>query len=153
VLLTADQAFEKLKKYCAYQERCHTEVKQKLVREGFRGAEAAQILAELITDGFLNEERFARSFTRGKFRIKKWGRLKIQAALKAKGVSPACLKKGLSEINDSEYLSTASQLLKKLIPPPAKTNSLDRQKAFRSLRTRGFEPELISRLLGAESAD
>jgi regulatory protein len=150
VLLSESETFEKLKKYCAYQERSQFEVRQKLVKEGVRGVDAEAILAGLITDGFLSEERFARTFARGKFRIKKWGRLKIQSALKSKGVSPTCIRCGLSEINETEYLATLKSLVSKLPGSKINANPNERLKTYRILRAKGYEANLVSRFLGAE---
>jgi len=150
MLLSENQVLEKLKKYCAYQERSQSEVRQKLSKEGIRGNTAESIVAELITEGFLNEERFAKTFARGKFRIKKWGRLKIQAALKSKGVSPVCIRRGLAEINETEYIASLKSILAKLPGANPSAKSSERMKAFRVLRAKGYESNLINRFLVAE---
>jgi regulatory protein len=148
--VSESETFEKLKKYCAYQERSQFEVRQKLFKEGIRGNAAELVVAELITEGFLNEERFARTFARGKFRIKQWGRLKIQSALKSKGVSPGCIRIGLSEINEAEYLTTLKSLLSKLPGSKLTAKPNERLKTFRILRAKGYEGNLISRFLVIE---
>ena len=79
-----DEALQKAKQYCAYQERCHTEVKAKLYELGMNKKEVDELLSELISDNYLNEERFAIQFAGGKFRIKQWGRIKIKYAHKKK---------------------------------------------------------------------
>jgi regulatory protein len=148
--VSESETFEKLKKYCAYQERSQFEVRQKLFKEGLRGNDAELLVVELITEGFLNEERFARTFARGKFRIKQWGRLKIQSALKSKGVSPVCIRIGLSEINETEYLTTLKSLLSKLPGSKSTAKPADRLKTYRIVRAKGYESNLISRFLGSE---
>ena len=85
--LSKEQALQKLKHYCAYQERCHSEAIQKLYDLGVRKADHAEIIATLIEEGYLNEERFAIAFARGRFRLKQWGRVKIKYELKQKQVS------------------------------------------------------------------
>src|SRR3954470_11095456 len=97
---TPQQAKEKIQRYCAYQERCHQEVRHKLFEFGLYQSEVDEILTGLITDGFLNEERFAKAFAGGKFRMKKWGRIKITHELEARNISKNCIRTGLLEIDD-----------------------------------------------------
>ncbi|MEN8956909.1 MAG: regulatory protein RecX [Flavobacteriales bacterium] len=104
--MTVSVAAEKLKKYCAYQERSHMEVVDKLYKLGLYKNEVDQVVLELLQQNFLNEERFAKAFASGKFRIKKWGRVKIKSHLKQKRISDFCIKKGLAEIDEDEYVET-----------------------------------------------
>src|SRR5690349_6245404 len=97
--LTKEQALQKLRQYCAYQERSHSEVQQKLWDLGVRKADHDEIITALIEDDYLNEERFAIQFAGGKFRMKDWGRKKIYYALKEKKVSDYCIKRALSAID------------------------------------------------------
>src|ERR1051325_741378 len=99
-------AFLKISHYCAYQERSHKEVRNKLYEYGLHKNEVEELVTRLITEGFLNEERFAKAFAGGKFRIKKWGRNKIVYELEALGVTPRCVRAGLKEIDESEYRKT-----------------------------------------------
>ena len=110
---TPDEARKKTERYCAYQDRCHQEVKRKLYDLGLYGDDVDQIMAQLIEQNFLDEERFARSYARGKFRMKGWGRQRITQELKQKQVSAYCIKKGLSEIEEAEYHQTLLELLRK----------------------------------------
>lgn len=147
--LTPGQAKLHLQQYCSYQERSHFEVKEKLFSFGLRAAEVEDILSELISEDFLNEERFARAYARGKFRMKSWGRIKIRYHLKQKGVSDYCIKKGLTEIDEDDYLQTLNRLHEE------KWNSLrgekntftKKKKAADYLRQKGYEWDLISELL------
>src|SRR5258706_6169221 len=100
------QALSKIFRYRAYQERSHREVKNKLFEYGLKSGEVDEILSHLITEGFLNEERFARAFAGGKFRILKWGKIKIQHELEAEGLTPRCIARGLSEISSADYSKT-----------------------------------------------
>jgi regulatory protein len=142
--VTPDQAREKIRRYCAYQERSHLETRTRLYTYGLRRDDVDEIVSELITDGYLNEERFAKAFAGGKFRMKKWGRIKITHALEAKGVSPNCIKIGLKEIDDAAYLAALQNLV------AAKLDSLDETNAY-VLRDKlagyaiqkGYEPELV----------
>ncbi len=105
--------YSKITHYCAYQERCVQDVRIKLKTLGVTEKLMDTIIAELIKDNFVNEERFAKLFTSGKFRIKKWGKSKIYKALQQKRVPEFFILDALNEINDLEYCQTLGQLLKK----------------------------------------
>lgn len=111
--LTKEQALQKLKQYCAYQERSHQEVVQKLWDLGIRKSEHDEIISALIEEDYLNEERFAMAFAGGKFRMKDWGRKKIFYGLKEKGVSPYCITKALASISEEDYSKTLQQIAEK----------------------------------------
>ncbi len=108
--LTKDQALQKARHYCGYQERSHAEVKEKLYSFGLRRQEVEELLSQLIEDDYLNEERFARQFAGGHFRMKKWGRVKIMYELKQKQVSGYCIKKALEEIDENDYMEVLEKL-------------------------------------------
>jgi regulatory protein len=109
--LTVEQAKQKALRYCAYQERSHQEVKNKLYELGLNSSDADELLTYLITEGFLNEERYAKLFAGGKFRIKHWGRIKIVHALESKGLSRNCIRIGLKEIDEDDYVLTLKRLI------------------------------------------
>lgn len=144
--LTKEQAFQKLKQYCAYQERSHYEVKQKLWELGIRPADQEEIIASLIEDDYLNEERFAIQFAGGKFRMNDWGRKKIYYALKEKKVSDYSIKKGLAAIHEEDYQKTLEELARKKLES-LKTNApLERRKkTIDYLLQKGYEHELINK--------
>jgi len=104
--LTKEQVYQKLRHYCAYQDRCHSEVKAKGYSLGLRKPEVEELTAKLIEENCLNEERFAKAFAGGKFRIKQWGKLKIKAELKNKQISSYCITEALNEISDAKYRET-----------------------------------------------
>jgi regulatory protein len=108
--LTPDQALQKAKHYCSYQERCHTEVKEKLYGFGLRKNDVEPLLSQLIEEGYLNEERFAVQFAGGKFRIKGWGRNRITNELKQRQVSDYSIKTALKEVNEQDYQATLEKL-------------------------------------------
>ena len=145
---TVDQIKAKMEHYCAYQDRCHYDVEKKL-REFFLIPEARdEILLGLMQEKFLDEERFAKSFVRGRFRIKHWGRKKIVVELKKRNISEYLIKKGLEEIDASEYLTTIETLLEKkqkLIK--AKNDFEFRNKLISYMLNKGFEYELVSEVL------
>src|SRR6476620_10497067 len=95
-----EKALQKIKHYCAYQERNHKEVKDKLYSFGLYRQEVEALLSQLIEEGYLNEERFAIAFAGGKFRLRQWGRVKIQYELKQKGISEYCIRKALMSIEE-----------------------------------------------------
>jgi len=99
---TLDAAQAAIQRYCAFQERCQSEVEERLRSMGVLPEAQADLVAELMAKGYLNEERFARAYARGKFRIKGWGPRKIAQGLQSKRVSSACISLGLSELSDGE---------------------------------------------------
>src|SRR5215510_9283327 len=99
--LTAEQAYQKLKHFCAYQERCHSEARAKAYLLGMKRVDVEELVSKLIEEGCLNEERYAKSFAGGKFRIKQWGRLKIRTELKKKHISSYCIAAAMSEIDEN----------------------------------------------------
>lgn len=145
------EALEKIRRYCAYQERSHLEVRKKLYEYGLFREQVDDLITRLITDGFLNEERFARAFAGGKFRMKKWGRLKIEKALEAKGVSRNCIRLGLSEIDETAYRQTLKEILK---TKASQTDTVDlfqkKNKVSHYALQKGYEPELIWEILRSE---
>src|SRR5215212_8377851 len=98
-----EQAWPQIKQYCAYQERCHSEVKEKLYSYGLYKNDAEQLMAQLIEENYLNEERFAIQYAGGKFRMNQWGRVKIKYALRQMQVSEYSIKKALKQISESDY--------------------------------------------------
>lgn len=137
-------AREKIQAYCAYQERCHKEVTMKLRSWGLIQEAIDVLITELIQFNFLNEERYARCFARGKFRIKKWGKMKIRMALKKRDVYFKCIDLAMLEIDDKAYLNTLKHLLQKKNETLKETNSYKRKiKLTRYLVTKGYEYDLI----------
>ena len=151
--LTKEQALQKLRQYCAYQERSHSEVVQKLWDLGVRKAEHDEIVASLIEDDYLNEERFAVQFAGGKFRMKDWGRKKIYYALKEKQVSAYCINKALKGIDENEYQKTLHQLAERKYELLKGEQYLVRKKKTMDyLLQKGYEPELVTRVVNEITA-
>jgi regulatory protein len=141
---TTQQAYLKAAKFCAYQERTQQEVREKIKDYGFYGDEVEEVICRLIEDNFINEERFAKVFAGGKFRLKKWGKLKIENALRQKGISEYCIKQGLAEIEEEDYLSTLASLIEKKIPLITAENEYIRNhKLAQFLIQKGYESELV----------
>jgi regulatory protein len=105
-ILTKEEATQKIKHYCGYQERCHAEVKEKLYGYGLRKIEVEALLSQMVEEDYLNEERFAIQFAGGKFRMKQWGKQKIKYELQQKRVSEYCIKKALAQIDTEDYEQT-----------------------------------------------
>lgn len=142
--LTPLQAKEKILRYCAYQERCHDEVRDKLYSFGLYKSEVEEIITDLITENFLNEERFAKAFAGGKFRMKKWGRLKIVHELEAKSISKYCIKSALKEIEEGDYIQTLEKLLKEKSNQVEEPNIfVKRDKLSKYVIQKGYEPDLV----------
>src|SRR3954468_3518797 len=144
--LTKEQALQKLRHYCAYQERCHDEVKEKLYSFGLRKQMVEESIAQLIEEGYLNEERFAIQFAGGKFRMKQWGRVKIKYALKQKQVSTYCINKAIKELDEEDYEKTLHKLAKQkwdTIKGVGVNGFVKMAKTTDYLLQKGFEPELV----------
>lgn len=145
---TIEEAKKKLEHYCTYQERCHQEVVRKLRNMGIISIAIDQIVSHLITENYLNETRFSQRYASGKFRIKKWGKLRIVRELKARKISPINIKLALKEISHGEYLDTLYSLAQKFWQSNAKYNITKRKKKLiDALRYRGWESELIFEVL------
>ena len=137
-------ALERLKNFCALQDRCQFDVIQKMKEWGLLELTQDHILEILITDKYIDEERYAQSFCRGKFRIKKWGRIKITNELRKKQISNICINKGLKEIEDEEYEILLNNLLEKKNNSLKDKNHFTRKKKIASfLIQRGFEGNLV----------
>ena len=136
-------------RYCQYQDRCQKEIRNKLYENGASKDEVAELMIELIESKLIDEERYARNFARGKFRIKNWGKRKIIFELKQDQISEYCIKKGLSEIDDEEYLQTLERLTERKIPEYMKDKNLftRRAKLQRYLIQKGYEQELIAEMI------
>jgi regulatory protein len=142
--LTPNQALIKAQMSCAYQERCQQEMRDKLYEWGLHSNEVENIIADLISTNFLNEERFAKAFAGGKFRIKKWGKVKIKIELKKRKISDYCIRKGLAEIDDKDYINTLKDVITKKLKENTKGKIQVRNyKAAQYAQSRGFEGDLI----------
>ncbi len=143
---TLQEAIRKLEGYCTYQERCHKEVVQKLRGMNMVTEASDQIIVHLIQENYLNEERFAKSFVRGKFNIKKWGKKRINSELKFRNISKYNIKTAMKEIEDADYLDTLDALSLKRLAAIKETNVQKRRKKLADyLLYRGWESHLVYR--------
>jgi len=145
VAYTFEQALEALQHYCAYQDRCHQEARRKLRDLGYGGEPAEEVICALIQEKFLDEERFARSFARGKFKMKRWGRQKITRELKQRQISAYCIKKALTEIEEEAYQHTLDEelLRRNRLERKATHPYLRRRKLADYMFQRGYESGMI----------
>nr|WP_288833327.1 regulatory protein RecX [uncultured Flavobacterium sp.] len=143
-VFTIKEAIQKIEHYCAYQERCHQEVEQKLRNMKMDSDKIDHIIAHLINENFLNEERFACSFARGKHRIKHWGKIRITNELKFRGINQTLINIALKEISPEEYYSTFDTLANRNWESIMEKNALKKRKKFCDfMLRRGFESNLI----------
>jgi regulatory protein len=148
--VSKEEAIQKLKHYCAYQERCHSEVKEKLFSLGIWKKDQDEVIASLIQEGYLNEERFAIAFAGGKWRIKRWGKGKIKYELKQRGVSDYCIRKAMKEIDDADYKASLQKLAKKKYDSlKGLQPALRKRKTISYMVGRGFEAELVNQAIGS----
>lgn len=145
--LTKEQVYQKLKHYCAYQDRCHSEVKTKAYSFGLRKSDVEELVSRLIEENCLNEERFAKAFAGGKFRVKQWGRMKIIGDLKQKQISSYCITVALGEIDENKYKQVLHRLAVKRwnsIKGPGINLFVKMTKTRNFLLLKGYEPALVS---------
>lgn len=144
LIASEGKLISQLKRFCAYRERCSREVLQKMAVLGVSGEDASRIIALLLQDGFVNEERYAQMFVGGYFRQKNWGRNKIIAALRMKGIQEAVIRKGLQQISPDQYRQVlqkqAAKLWKQYNGLPIEKRKLSTRAA---LIRKGFESDLI----------
>lgn len=145
---SVDKVLLKIKHFCAYQERSHYEVREKLYALGLHKTQVEDTLTLLITEDYLNEERFAKSFARGRFRLKQWGRVKIRYELKLRKVSDYNIKTAMKEISIDEYTTTLQKLAYSKWSSLKGGHKLERQaKATAFLMQKGFEAPLVQQAI------
>ncbi|MBN3581207.1 RecX family transcriptional regulator [Algoriphagus aestuarii] len=141
---TLEEAKEKLSTYCAYQERCIWETRRKLYEKGIKEPESDELIEYLLEERFIDEERFSRSFSRGKFRLKKWGKGRIKQELKLRKISEEHIKMGLSEIDPEEYYDTLLSQTEKKWESTREPEIYKRKfKVTQYLMNKGFEIDLV----------
>lgn len=152
--INQEEVLKKMQRFCAYQDRCHSEVRNKLLELEVYGDRLESIMAELIRENFLNEERFARSFARGKFRMKQWGRLRILQELGRRDISEYCIRKAMEELDESEYQATLRVVLERKQADWSELPVFEsRQKLVQYALRRGFEADLAWKILDTLMAE
>lgn len=143
-VFTVEEIKRKIEQYCVYQDRCHKEIENKLTEYNLISEAKEYILLHLLEHNFLNEERFAKSFARGKFRIKKWGKDRITRELKFRNISAYNIKTALKEINEQDYIATLYELVEKKNKLVTEINLYKRKKKIADyLLYRGYESRLV----------
>ena len=141
---TVEEALVKLQKYCSYQDRCHKEVAQKLKEMQMISQASEQIILKLIEGNFLNEERFAMTYVRGKFRIKKWGKRRLVSELKKRQISKYIINKALNQISEDDYKATFETLAERKATSILGSSKLKKKKKLADyLLYRGWESHLV----------
>jgi len=144
-----EKKWRQIKTFCAYQERFHQEVREKLYSLGLYKYEVEQYISRLIEDNYLNEQRFAEQFAGGKFRTKQWGKRKIVYTLRQKKLSEYCIKKALEQIGEEDYLNSAKKSIQKKWDslPKKMLIQLRKQKVVQYAFQKGYEAELIQKIV------
>jgi|SRR6185312_2348545 len=150
--LSSEQALQKARHYCSYQDRCHSEVREKLYSLGLHKTQVEDALAALIDEDYLNEERFAINYAGGHFRMKQWGKVRIRYELTQKKISDYCIRKALAAIDEDAYAGTLVRLSQeKWEALRAEENLLVRKRKWRGwLLQKGYEIERIAALWPAK---
>lgn len=147
--MTYTEALNKVRKFCAYQERSQKEVRNKLVLWGLPESLHDGVIAELLAQNYLNELRYAKAFISGKYNIKSWGRQKIRAALKFQGLSEECISRGMQSVDFSDYGVKLKKLADKWV---AQHKEADKSKMEYKLRlylySKGYERQSIDLIIG-----
>lgn len=145
---TKEQALPKIKHYCTYQERSHREVKEKLYGFGLYKTDVEELMAQLIEEDYLNEERFAIQYAGGKFRMKHWGRVKIQMGLKERQISAYCIKRAMAAIDATDYEKTLRQLSEKKWASLKGEQYISREGKTRNyLLQKGYESAMVQQAI------
>jgi regulatory protein len=146
--LQPEEALLKAQQFCAWQERCHSEVRHKLLEWGIFGDQLEEIIASLIIDDFLNESRFACAYARGKFRLKGWGKIRIIRELRLRKISENCIREAFQEIDSNEYKEALIAIISKKAKEIAGESNFElNQKLLRFALQRGFESALVLDIL------
>ena len=145
---TVDEAIKLLENYCAYQERCHKEVEQKLYDLKLIPEVKEKIILHLLQFNYLNEERYAKAFVRGKFSIKKWGKQRIINELKFRNISTYNINTALKEIDENDYFQSLEKLAQKKLPLIKESNKFKKSsKLANYLISKGYESELVFKIV------
>jgi regulatory protein len=144
---TQETALRELKRWCAAEERSHQAVRTKLIEHQIYGDQLEAIIAELISENFLNELRFAKAYVSGKFKINHWGRNKIRMGLKQKNISTYNINKAMAQIDDDIYMELLFETFENKRKMTGTKTNADKQKLVNYLLQKGFEMNLIMELL------
>lgn len=150
--LNKEEALALMQKYCVYQDRCHSEVRTRLIEHQVYGDELEEIISSLIADNFLNEERFATAFATGKCKIKRWGRVKIRQELKRRQISEYCIKKALRSLDHETYYANLIKELSQSYDPTT-SDFAGKVKVTKQLQRKGYTYAEVIDAMGDLQAD
>jgi len=144
-----ERALEKIRQYCGYQERNHREVREKLYSMGLYTDQVEEIIGLLISENFLNEERYALAFAGGKFRMKGWGKVKIRYEMKMQGISDYCIRKALQSIDEEAYAAMLEKYFqqKARMLQSEKNHFIKKTKIRNYLLQKGYESDLVNDII------
>lgn len=147
--LSYREYFDKLLRFCDYQERCESEVIKKAKTLGLEDSKTiSELLSELIELGVLDNKRYAQSFTRGKFKLKKWGKKRIERELKFKGISPEFIREAISNMDIDDYNNQIRELAEYKLEQINKGSDYEKKgKIFRFLYSKGYESDRINEVI------
>lgn len=150
-ILTQAEVLKRMEHYCAYQDRCHRDVWEKLREYALDEQEKENIICRLIEDRFLDEERFARSFVRGKHRFKQWGRLRLERELRLRGIHPRLVAEALDEVPEEEYRETFRELFRARAREAGGVETRAQMaKVYRFMVSKGYDPEWVWQALNVK---
>lgn len=137
-----------MQRYCVYQDRCHQEIRSKLIDHQVYGDDLEHIIIELIKDNFLNEERFAKAYVSGKYKIKRWGRMRLKQELKRRAISEYCIRKAMQEIDEDVYKENLHHILSKKWNGTS-TSWTTRKQLTQHAISKGYEYEIIGQTIAS----
>ncbi|MCA6074412.1 regulatory protein RecX [Fulvivirga sedimenti] len=142
--LTDQEILEKAASFCAYQERSERDLKNRLYKWDVTGEKAEAIIAQLKEENFLDNKRFALAYVRGRFKLKKWGRIKIRYGLIQHGIDAEIIHEALQQLDDDQYIETLSSLLEARMKRIQNPGYKEKSSAFHYLSSKGYEGDLIA---------
>lgn len=146
--LIVKEAYSKMAQLCSRSEQCSADIRKKMVAYEIMDELVEEIISKLKTEKYLDDERYVKAYISDKFRLNKWGKIKMRYYLKAKGLSNDLIEKGLNEIKDEQYKKVLIATLKEKARKVKSDNKFERiGQIIRFAQSRGFEPEIIHRYL------
>ncbi len=147
-LFSFQEIKQKLVNYCVYQDRCHFEIEQKMKEFVLIPEAKDEIFMYLIKENYLNEERFTRSYIRGKFYLKHWGKNKIKQHLFQKLITEKLISKCFDEIDPADYTTTCKKLYEDYFSKLSKMKDYQKKaKTISYMLAKGYEYDVLKGIL------
>ncbi len=147
--LTKQEALIKAQLLCSKKEYCQSEIRQKLLQWKVNSDYFDFILESLKNDKFIDENRYVEFFVRDKFKLNKWGKIKIQYALKLKQINQELIQTNLDKINEEDYKNACKSLIMnklKVLENKEETEIKLKEKTLKFMQSRGFEYDLAKNI-------